>query len=134
MNFLKPGPLSTSKRLNRALAFGIPIGIVIGVIHYFVREMLGGFELSLIYILVGYAVGQAIQYVSHGVGIKFRYITVGVYIIAMLVTDVVMPSLLWGISPLAYLVPYLQSMLNAGGLLSVAFRIAGGVAAYFSLG
>lgn len=133
MSFLKPGPLNMSQRFQRALLFSVPIAIVIGILHFIVRRMLGGFELSLVYMIVGYLIALSLQYVSHGSGQKFRLLAVGVYILALLVSDVFIPAIVYHIDVIAYLQSYFRQLLDSGSLVSSAFKVVGALVAYFSL-
>lgn len=134
MNFLKPKALTQKQRFNRALLFSIPIGLILGIAHYVVNAMIPFVSFSIIYVIVGYLAAQAIQYVSHGVGIKFRYIAVLTYVISILVSDVLVPAFLYDVNVLFYFQLVFRSMIQPSGLLSLAFRVVGGIAAYWSLG
>ena len=132
MNIFKPGPMNNQQRFQRALLFGIPIAIVIGVIHYFAEAMLP-ITFSIIYVIVGYAVGQALQYVSHGIGKEFKYLAVAVYILSIIVSDVFMPSFMYNFSVIPYFMSYVRSLFSINGVFSIASRVFGGVAAYYSM-
>lgn len=133
MSFLKPGPMNNSQRFNRALLFAIPIGIIAGILHYAINQMIPMFRFSIIYILVGYGIGRAIQYVSHGVGRNFKYLAVGAFIISVIVSDIIIPTLMLNIDFISFLQFKIASYLSLNGLLDLLFVAFGAAAAYSSL-
>lgn len=133
MNIFKPGLMNNQQRWTRALIFGIPIGILAGALYFLVSKLLGNYEISLIFILIGYGVAWLIQQVSHGAQTKFKILAVICYVIAVFVGDILMEVIINGY-PLGLLTQaYFQYLLSPSGLVALGFRLLGAVVAYVSI-
>lgn len=132
MNFLNPKPLSQKERWQRAILFGIPFSIIVGILTAFLNRALGNIEFGIVFIAVGWIIAWFIQTVSHGAQRKFKYLAVACYILAVLVADVIFYAILFDINIFTYLTIYLRSLLSVdiNSLIGVLIRILGGVVAY----
>lgn len=123
-------PLNLQQRYQRALIIGPLLGLGLGIL-YGVFNSFVPIEFSIVYVFIGYGIGALIQKFTRGVGSKFALISVGSYILAVLVGDIILPSLLSGFPLVEALLFYIESFsTSVSGLLSIAFRILGGIAAY----
>lgn len=129
MSFLKPKPMPQSKRFVRALIFAIPFAILLGIANFFLTQALGNMTFSVIYILMGYLIAEFIAYVSHGAQRKFRILAAVLTVVAILVSDVIFPSLYYDVNMLRYFQAYFSHLISIDGLLGLLFKaIAVGVA------
>ena len=132
MNFLNPKPLSQKERWQRALVFGIPFSILVGILTALLNRALGNIQFGIVYIGVGWVIAWFIQTVSHGAQKKFRYLALACYVLALLVAEVVFIAILYDINIFNYLMIYLRALLSVdiNSLLGILIRILGGVVAY----
>lgn len=134
MQIYNAGGLDNNQRFLRAiltgLAAGIGMGILYGLIFSFIR-----IELEILYLLIGWCIGMAIQKVSHGVGTRYCVVGAISTLLAIIIGDLFAVCLLNGnlslmMQPAVWpqLLTYWVRMhlaTSINNLLGILFRIAG---------
>lgn len=133
MSFLKPKPMSQKERFKRAVLLGIPFSILMGILHYYFYKFIGHIEFGITYIFVGYAIAWFIQYVSHGAQRKFKILAAVGTLLSIVVSDIILPSLLFQIDMMVQAQFLLSYLFSAKGIIALLIRVFGVVIAYQSL-
>lgn len=133
MNIFKVKPMSQKERWNRALMFGIPFSILVGIAYYYISGLFRQFEFGVLYLLIGYLIALFIQKVSHGAQKKFKILAVCCYILAILISDIIYPALLSNVDLLRALRVYLSYMFNVHNIIGLLIRALGAYTAYVTI-
>lgn len=123
--------LNQNERFQRALILALPISIIIGVLYALIQRVLFSMEISIVFILIGYLIANIILRIGRGAQPRFRYLAVICYILVIVIGDVLLPSLIQGSDFFVNIRWYIASLLSGfNGLISLLFRVIGGVIAY----
>lgn len=123
--------LNQSERFKRALLLVLPISIIIGVFYSIIKGMLFSMEISIVFILIGYFVASVVLKIGRGAQLRFRYLALICYILVIVIGDVVIPTLTQGSDFFINIRWYIATLLSGfNGLISLLFRVLGGVIAY----
>ena len=77
----------TRKQLfQRALLYAVPASIVIGILAGYINRLLP-LEFEIIYIGVGYLIGEIVKETGHGIQIQFAVLAVVLTLLAYLIGD-----------------------------------------------
>lgn len=121
--------LSQNQRFTRALLVGIPSALVLGITYGYIVRILP-IRFSIIYLGIGWLIGDLIRKYGRGVQKKFSILAalcaIGSFLIADAVTYVGLLFIYW---PQVIVSITLNSLSNINGMLHLLF-IAGG--AYFA--
>ena len=130
MNFFDTRSMGQSERFRRAAVVMIPVSIIIGIFFGAINDWLFGWELSVLYVLVGALIGYLVLKIGRGAQPRFRYLAAVCAVVAIVVADVFYPVLIHQ-ADLVLAVKFALSNLLSGtsGLISLLFRaLAIGVA------
>lgn len=122
--------LSAKQRFIRALLVGIPTALGLGFL-YGLLTLFIPIRFSIVYVGIGYLIGEVIRINGRGVQVKFSVLAAALALISFLLSDAIAmfglnPSMIVGfmwILPLSYL-----NSLN--GLINLAFMAFGAFTAY----
>jgi len=122
--------LSAKQRFIRALLVGIPTALGLGFL-YGLLTLFIPIRFSIVYVGIGYLIGEVIRINGRGVQVKFSVLAAALALISFLLSDAIAmfglnPSMIVGfmwILPLSYL-----NSLN--GLIHIAFMAFGAFTAY----
>ena len=130
MNLFNTRTLSQNQRFYRILILGIPFAIILGIVYGFITSLAGGWELHVLYILMGYGIGNFVAKYGRGAQNRFKTVALVLTLIVIIIGDVIYPALAYGY-PLQLMVSFtLNQFLNGiSGLLSLLFRAS---ALYFA--
>ena len=122
--------ITRKQRFQRALLYAVPASIVIGILAGYINRLLP-LEFEIVYIGVGYLIGEIIKEFGRGVQIHFAILGVVLTAVAFLIADIVMIFTIRGLLPsaLIYSVPTALSYVFSS-ILSLLFRAAGLYMAY----
>ncbi len=121
--------LSQNQRFTKALIVGIPTALILGIAYGYIVRILP-IRFSIIYLGIGWLIGDVIRKYGRGVQAKFSYLAAILAVISFLISDAVTyVGLLFMYWPQVIISITLNSLSNINGMLHLLF-IAGG--AYFA--
>lgn len=122
---------SQKERLLRVIPIAILMSIGLGFLLYFLnRYLFLRFEFSLVFVAIGYAMALGVVKFGKGVGLPFQIVALVGYILAIYIGECLMPALVSQMSIITVTQIYLSSFLDISGLVSLLFRIIGGLIAF----
>lgn len=128
--------LTKNQRFYKALLYGIPSSIGLGVLYGLVATLLH-FEFSIIYVAFGYLIGLVIQRKGRGVQPKFSILGAVLAVVCFVLGDMIAIfgdiSILWTPSMWGFVFNILLRMyttISISSVLSLLFRVAGVYYAY----
>lgn len=123
MNFFNTRTLSQNQRFNRIVIIGIIVAIVLGFIYGLVSDLAGGWELHVLYLVLGYMMAYVVRVVGRGVQKRFQILGAVLTLVIILIGDVVYPFVVYQIDLPIIISFTLQNYLSGiSGLLSLLFR------------
>ena len=80
--------ITRHQRFQKALLFGIPAALIIGILFGFINRILP-LDFQILYVLVGYLIGETVKETGHGIQIQFAILAVVLTLTAYLIGDLV---------------------------------------------
>lgn len=131
MNLFDTRSMSQNQRFNRMILIGLIAAIILGFAYGLVSDLAGGWELHVLYLLIGYLIGNFVRRVGRGVQKRFQILAAVLTILVILIGDMVYPMLVNGL-PFSFILSITLRNYFSGisGLLSLIFRVSAVVVAY----
>ncbi|HHX07679.1 MAG TPA: hypothetical protein GX741_04595 [Erysipelothrix sp.] len=123
MNFFDTRTMGQSERFRRVTIIMIPLSVIIGLFFGAINDWMFGWELSVLYILVGALIGYLVLTIGRGAQKRFRYLAVVCAALAIISADVLFPVLFYQTSLIGTIQFALANVLSGpSGLISLLFR------------
>ncbi len=122
--------LSQNQRFNRALLVGIPSALVLGIAYGFLNRIIP-IRFSVIYLGIGWLIGDLIQKNGRGVQKKFNILAALCAIASFLIADAMTyVGLLFVLWPQVILSLFISYFSGISGMIHLLFMIGGAYFAY----
>ena len=129
--------ITKNQRFNNALIYGIPTAIGLGILYGIVSNFMR-IEFSIVYLGIGYLIGNVIQTKGRGVQERFSILGAVLALVSFMLADIIS---IFGIyafmsfgnffdSIFYWFSWILSSASSINGLLGIGFRAFGVIAAY----
>jgi len=116
--FKKPA-LTRKQRFNKAIIVGVATSILCAILKIFIA-LFFGFNLSILYLAIGVAIGMAIQRFGKGVQIQFSILAAALTLTVIIICDAVT----LGVDGIKYMVTSLYDIAMRIGAVYAAFYFA----------
>lgn len=131
MNIFNTRTLSQNQRFQRIIPIGIVAAIILGFAYGFISDLAGGWELHVLYIILGFAIAYVVRVIGRGAQPRFQVLGAILAIIVIVIGDIIYPVVVHQL-PIGLMFSYtLRNMLSGiSGLLSLLFRLSAIYIAY----
>lgn len=133
MKVYNKNALTRNQRFNNALLFGLLACIILGILGGLVLDIIYIPYMSyMVYIGIGYSIGQIIQIKGKGVQERFSILAIVLTIISFIICDIISTLGLGIFNNLELLIYSFKLVISNNSIVDIIIKVIGIISAYYN--